>query len=114
HTLSRSQLLHDLHEILVAIVDRALGAQREACLALFGCARGGKYAAAECPCQLDCGHANAAAAALHQKCFARRQTTALEDVDPHRKACLRQSCCLDCVPTTRDREAMARRGDAKL
>jgi hypothetical protein len=77
--------LDDFDKVLGLVIDCAFSAQRHAGRAFLGGAGGGEYAMAHGPCHLDGGHADAAAAALHQEGFVGRQVRAHEDVTPHGK-----------------------------
>src|SRR5574340_259022 len=106
------ELLDDGREILVAVVDGALGAQLLAGAALLVAAGGGEHAMPEGVRHLDRGDADAAAASLHQQRLSRRQMRAVEHVAPDGEESLGQRRGLHRIQPARHGQALAHGGGA--
>lgn len=112
HALATGDALHLLHEVLVAVVDRMVGAQLEAGSALVGTAAGGNHDGAGRLGQLDRRHADTAGAALHEQGLTRLQTAAVEHVAPDGEEGLGQRSRFDVAEALGHGQALRHRRDA--
>ena len=108
--LAAGGVLGNRHEILLAVVDRAVGAEPEARLALFlRTGSGDDGGGAEGGGELDRGRADARGAAVDQEGFARFQAAPLEHVVPDGEVVLRQRRRLDQRQSVRHWQALRQR-----
>ena len=101
-------------KILRAVVDRVVGAQLQAGLALVVAAGGGNDGGAQGLGHLDGRDTNAAGAALHQQGLAGGELGAVEDVAPDGEEGLGQRSRLDVGQAQRSRQALTHRRHAVL
>src|SRR6185436_18711632 len=92
-------------EILLAIVDRVIGADLQAVGGLVGAADGGDHGRAEALAELDRGEADAARAAVEQRGLAWCQMAAIEHVVPDREVVLRKTRRFEQVQRLGNRQA---------
>ena len=101
-------------EILRLVVDRVVGAELEARVALVVAAGRDDDLRAQGLGHLDGRDADAAGAALDQQRLAGLQAGAVEDVAPHREESLRQRRRFDIAHALGNRQALAHRRHAQL
>ena len=114
HALAGGELARPQHEVLGAIVDGLRGPEFAAEARLLIAAHGDDRRRTDMACQLDRGQADAAGAAVHQHALAAREPSHPDQVCPDRKPVFRQAGGLRQAQWPRDRQCVARRGDAEL